>query len=179
MSKPEKLSAHRPNHCARPYHSAGFTLIELLVAIAIVAIMATLVVTAVYSPKVIENARYAAAVHSLRNIAQAAQLYANDNDGWAPDVNRSIPSGFAKYVNPSNWAKGPWPGSVFDYDNWDDGRTCWDGSKGIIQISLRQVNSFEGKNNYVIYYVLKGLGIPHCSTSTDKGICVNCVSRYP
>ena len=157
---------------------SGFTLVEMLLVIAMLAILATLVVTYYNPVKLKQDHQYIATRESLINIATAARLYAEDNDDYADDVNRSIPSQFSKYINPGTWARGPFPGSVYDWDNWDD-QTCWDGTTHDIQVTLRQVDGYKGKTDYTIYYVIKGPGIPHCSTSTTKGECINCVSRYP
>ena len=156
----------------------GFTLVELLVVIAILSILATLTLVVFNPVHILENSRKNATVTSLRNIANAAQMYANDNGDYAPDVNRSIPSAFTKYITPASWAKGAFPGSVYDYDNWEN-QTCWDGTTGNVQITLRQINGYKGKSNYTLYYVLHGPGVPHCSDSTARGECINCESTHP
>lgn len=182
-------SANRTSHVANRFKkllpttynlqpNLGFTLVEMLVVIAMIAILAVVTFASYNIPKTLEQSRYAATVEGLHNIATAAKMYANDKDKWAADVNRSIPSAFSTYISPASWAKGPFTNSVWDWDNWQN-QTCWDGSTGIIQITLRQVNNYKGNNDYTIYYVIKGVGIPHCSTASTKGECINCVSRYP
>ena len=156
----------------------GFTLVELLVVITIIVILSRIVVLNLNPATLIERSRTVAAKASLINIAKAAQLFVSDTGYYPSDVNRNIPQEFIKYMGPGAWPNGPFPNSVYDWDNWED-QTCWDGSTGILQITLRQVDGYKGKTNYTLYYVIKGVGIPHCSTSTDRGECINCPSRYP
>lgn len=156
----------------------GFTLIELLVVITILIILATLVLLAINPAKLIEKSRTATTTASLESIARAATIYAAETGDFAPDVNRNIPQEFIRYLNPATFPSGAFPGSVYDWDNWAS-YTCWDGSTGIIQVTLRQINDYKGKTDYTLYYVIQGEGIPHCSNSGTRGECVNCPSRYP
>lgn len=158
--------------------SKGFTIIEILLVIGILIILATVTYLNFNPAKMLENSRTANAKVALTSIAKAAQIYADQNDGYAPDVNRNIPQAFIQYLGPGAWPGGPFPGSVYDWDNWE-GQTCWDGTTGDIQVTLRQINDYKGKTDYTLYYVIEGPGIPHCSATTTKGECVNCPSRYP
>lgn len=126
----------------------------------------------------IENSRVATTKASLQDIASAAKMYSLENGYYAPDVNRDLPMEYSKYMHSGPGSNGPFPGSVYDWDNWDD-QTCWDGSTHIIQVTLRQINDYQGKKDYTLYYVIQGVGIPHCSDSSARGICLNCPSRYP
>lgn len=155
----------------------GFTLVELLIVISIVAVLSVTLLLIINPARYIENSRYTTAKASLADIARAATIYAADKGYYPADVNRDIPTELIKYVNPGAWPNGPFPGSLYDWDNWDN-QTCWDGSTHIIQITLRQINDYKGKTNYTLYFVIQGIGIPHCSTSTDRGECINCPSRY-
>jgi len=70
----------------------GFTLIELLVVIAIVGILAALVSRGVFGA--IESARSIQCKNNLRNMIQAAHLYAADNRGEMPPARVSDGSSF-------------------------------------------------------------------------------------
>lgn len=158
--------------------SKGFTLVELIVVIAIIGVLATLLLIWINPSKVLEKANYSATAQALNQIAKAAQIYSTIYGTLPADTNRNIPTEFMQYLGAGSWPNGPFSGSVYDWDNWSD-QTCWDGSTGIIQVTLRQVNKYKGKTDYTIYYVIQGVGIPHCSDSSAKGECLNCPSRYP
>lgn len=161
----------------------GFTLIELLVVIAIIGILSTILITSVRDA--IENARYARAKAELRSIHAALELYMNDHNGDVPDdVHRSVPPGLEEYLAPGNWVDGPWPLSVYDWDNWNDpdnpGKKIW-------QISLRFCTDLttcnfpktrwaENFNFYsAMYYCVKGSCRSHQGLPvTHPGHCINC-----
>jgi len=165
----------------------GFTLIELLIVIAIVGILSVVVLLAINPAKIMEETNYNTAVSNLNQIAKASQLYEVETGEVAPDgASRGIPSVFMKYLGPGNWPAGPFGGSIYDWDNWT-GQTCWDGSQGGTQISLRDITKYKGNtytagasstNQLALYFVIQGDGIPHCSNSSVKGYCVNCPSLF-
>ena len=157
---------------------SGFTLIELLLVISIIAILSGVMFTSIKSKDTIDKSRFTSAQASLKELANVAQIEAARNGYYAPDVPRGIPSEFIQYLSPAAMQAGPYPGSEFDWDNWE-GDTCWDGSTGIIQVSLRQINDYNGQTDYNLYWVIHGEGIPHCTDSAARGECLNCESRYP
>ena len=117
-------------------HRAGFTLMELLVVIAIIAVLAAVVIVSLTAAR--EKAYYGMAMTEFRSMQTALQIYlSNNNDQYPPDVTRDVPAGFAQYLagySATTWPKGPWPGSYFDWENWDDPDRP--GQK-IYQISIR------------------------------------------
>jgi prepilin-type N-terminal cleavage/methylation domain-containing protein len=176
----------------------GFTLIELLVTITIIGILASVVLLVVNPAKILENSRYTTMKANLNQVAKAAQLYELNSGTLPPDASRNIPTEFMTYLGGGSWPDGPWPGSKYDWDNWTD-QTCLDGSSDIIQVSLRDVNKYQGKTYSVaggdvagrpqltFYYVMSGKGVPHCSMPTcttsctpanNVGYCLNCPSLY-
>ncbi len=60
----------------------GFTLVEVLVVIAVIAILASLLLTGVHSAT--ETARRTACISNLRQIGAGIALYASDNSGLIP-----------------------------------------------------------------------------------------------
>ncbi len=60
-------------------HTRGFTLIELLVVIAIIGILASVVLSSLNAART--KANNARRLSDLKQISQAVELYANDNNG--------------------------------------------------------------------------------------------------
>src|SRR5947199_10017949 len=69
----------RPAATPKPDTPFAFTLIELLVVIAIIAILASLLLPAISRAK--EKGQRAACFSNLRQVAIAARLYMDDNNG--------------------------------------------------------------------------------------------------
>ncbi|EIQ00537.1 prepilin-type N-terminal cleavage/methylation domain-containing protein [Opitutaceae bacterium TAV1] len=116
-----------------PKHNAtAFTLIELLTVIAIIGILAAIIIPTV--GKVRESARTATCLSNMRQLANAMQLYANDNKGILPPADTgSWPDNYvAKLSGAGTTPKGPdyvgTQGNVFDI------------SKGVQTIFLCQSN---------------------------------------
>ena len=65
----------------------------------------------------------------------ALEMYisSNNNGNYPDDVDRDLPSGVEQYLGAGQWPNAPWPGSIYDWDNWTDPVT---GQK-IYQISIR------------------------------------------
>lgn len=161
-----------------PKRLNGYSILELLISVTILITLSSIILIVFNPTKHLEKARTAAAYEDLAAVAQAAQVFSSENGYYPADVNRNIPQEFIEYLSPGAWPNGPFPGSVYDWDNWE-GSTCWDGTTGIIQVTLRQINGYKNKNDYTLYFVIQGIGIPHCSNSTTKGECLNCETRYP
>lgn len=73
---------------------AGFTLIELLVVIAIIAILAAILFPILASAK--QSAKRSACMDNLKQLALAAQMYADGNNGFYPPAHLG------------NWPWGDW-----------------------------------------------------------------------
>ena len=159
----------------------GFTLIELLLVVTVIGILGTIVIVAINPLQYQTRARYAKAKVELEEISKAAKLYGEANGSYPADVNRDIPSVFQPYFSysPGSWPTGPFPNSVYDWDNWEN-QTCWEGSSGIIQVTLRQISNVNvtAGAEWTMFHIIKGKGVPHCSTSSTQGECINCNVMY-
>ncbi len=165
--------------------SSGFTLIELLIVIAIIGVLASVVLGNLSGAK--DKAYYARSQSEFDSINQALQIYLIDNLGVYPaDVNRGLPSGVEKYMPGGVWPPAPWPGAVYDWDNWVDPIT----SKPIVQISIRfcpaggtiDTCKFPSDSwasgfgvDSSVYYCITGTCRSHINQPiTYPGKCVNC-----
>jgi hypothetical protein len=121
----------------------------------------------------------------------ALEMYKLDHGGEYPaDANRDIPSGLEQYLaggDVDNWPKAPWPGSVYDWDNWEDPD---DSDLRIYQVSIRfcpaggdiTTCKFPEEDwaanfdvNSSVYYCIEGNCRAHINEDIDyPGYCVNC-----
>lgn len=165
----------------------GFTLIEILIVISGIGILAA--ITYSYAvPKYRERTYLVKAESELHTQANALTLYVSKYNDYPVDVSRGIAPGTQEFLQTNGqndlWPNAPWPGSVYDYDRWDD--------LGVIQISIRFCNAGDDatcKKNFpdeswvnsswdsysAVYLCIKG----PCRSSHDKpvnypGYCVNC-----
>jgi len=170
--------------------SKGFTLIELLVVLTIIAILASIVLSNIHKAR--EAAYFVKAKQELRSIHESLELYKNDNGGdYPPDADRNIPPGLEQYLAPDIWPGGAWPGSVLDWDNWNEPGT----GKKIYQISIRFCPVGEPENcrfpdeNWAqnfdisssVFYCIDGPCRAHIAKPPNHpGYCVNCLEpQYP
>lgn len=157
----------------------GFTLIELLVVVAIIGILAVTIVAALSAAR--NKAYTARTLQEFRTFHQAMELYLNDAPTYPPDVDRNIPAGFEVYLGGGSWPDGPYPGSVYDWDNKLS-------THGYIQISLRfcdingnncdfpsenWADNFDDKS--AMYWCFEGQCRSHPNEPINHpGYCVNC-----
>lgn len=174
---------------------AGFSLIELVIIIGVLAVLAAL--TYSYAvPKYRERTYYTRAVSEMHTQANALTLYVAKYNDYPADVTRDIAPGTEEFLQgqyEEGWPDAPWPGSVFDYDRWDD--------IGVVQISTRFCSPgdtptcFANANKYLkgiasdnalanwdawssVYYCIKGLCRSHQSKPADHpGYCINCGNK--
>lgn len=166
----------------------GFTLIELLVVISIIGILAGILVPAY--DKAREEARLARFKVEIKSVAQAMEMYLADNGNVYPaDVSRGLPPGLEKYLAGTSWPNGPWPGSVYDWDNWAPADLDYPPTTQVYQISLRfcptgdplgckfPKESWAQNFDYysAIYYCISGTCRAHSDQPVNHpGLCVNC-----
>lgn len=158
----------------------SFTLVEILVVIALLAIMSVFVIVILNPSERIWRTQATEALNELTELAKAVELYTVDNGAYPADEILDIPSVLMDYVTfEDNWPTGPFPGSTYDFDNWNDGRSCVDTSaENSIQFTLRGVprRNPDASNVWAWYVPILGNGGPHCENVSeyDKGECVTC-----
>ena len=163
----------------------GFTLVELLVVISIIGILTTLVFPMVSGAR--KAAYYSRAKAETRNIAVALERYAIDNGNYPPDVSRALPPGLETYLAGGVWPAAPWPGSVYDWDNWAPSDLQHNPKVQTYQISVRFCTSpsncafpnepWAANFDYysAAYYCISGSCRAHSNKpTTHPSYCINC-----
>jgi len=158
----------------------GFTLIELLIVVAIIGILSSIVLINLNRAR---NATYLARAElEFKSLSTAIQFYTEDNGDYPADVNRGLPPGLEVYLAGDHWPNAPWPGSVYDWDNWTDP----DSGLPILQISIRFCDggvchipdepwATDFDNNSAVYYCIEGACRSHINEPIDHpGYCINC-----
>ncbi len=166
---------------------AGFTLIELLVVVAIIGILAVVVLVNLNNSR--EQAYYAKAFEDAAELSKAVDLFLSENAVYPDEAAQdTMPTGMEPFL-PGGWPKGPWPESVFDWENWDDPDFP---DEKILQVSVRFCPpaaaladcNFPSTDwsaafdvNSSIYYCITGNCRPHIMEATTyPGKCFNCGS---
>ncbi len=164
----------------------AFTLIELLVVISIIGILTSIILPSLTAAS--EKARLARAKEELQQLAVALELYVDDHNGaYPPDVNRGIPPGLQAYLPAGNWPNAPWPGSVYDWDNWAPSNLAYPPQQQVYQISIRFCTSpstcsfpdesWAANFDYYssAYYCVSGPCRAHSAEPMDHpAYCMNC-----
>lgn len=183
----------------RKANQKGFTIVEITVVIVILGILAGLTYSIIV-PKYRERSYFTRSNAELNTMGNAFNLYLAKYNDYPPDVNRDVPAGIKEFIqaqgNP-DWPDAPYPGSVYDYDNWPpDGN----GPNHTYQISIRMCNAGDdatckaNANKYLkgyvsqsvlnnwdssssVYYCLKGSCRSHQNKPMNHpGYCMNCGS---
>lgn len=176
----------------------GFTIVEIAVVIVVIGILAGLVYTFIV-PHSTSRTYYIRSMAEFNTMANANSLYVAKYNDYPPDVSRDIPAGMKEFIQGqyanNAWPAAPYPGSVYDYENWPpDGN----GPEQTYQISIRMCspgddatckdNAKKWLSDYVpaatldawdsysaMYYCIKGSCRSHQTKPISyPGFCVNC-----
>lgn len=164
----------------------GFTLMEILIVIGIIAVLGGIVAGSLLSGR--DKAYTARAMLEFRSLSNALELYKIDNGGYPADVDRGLPSGLEEHLSGGHWPNAPWPGSVYDWDNWENPDVS---DERIVQFSIRfcAIDETDPENcpfpqeawaadfdiNSAVYYCVEGDCRSHNSQPANyPGYCLNC-----
>ena len=167
----------------------GFTIVELLIVVAIVAILAGIVLAALYQVR--SKSAYARTVEDMQEISAAMELYHEANGSYPPDVNRGLPTGAEQYIAGGVWPTPAYPNAVFDWDNWTPAQQTYPPNNAeVVQISMRfcpiggatstctipnepWAANFNAQS--ALYYCIQGACRAHSAEPIDwPAYCVNC-----
>lgn len=167
----------------------GFTLIELLIVIAIVGILSSTVINTLGGAR--NKAHLSRALADFNAFNVALQMYLDEHDGvYPPDTSRDLPAEVIDYFASGTWPRPSWPGSVYDWENWDDPDNP---GERIYQVSIRfcpaggDISTCVFPNeswasdfdvNSSVYYCIDGSCRAHVSEVYNyPGFCVNCATQ--
>jgi prepilin-type N-terminal cleavage/methylation domain-containing protein len=179
-------------------NSHGFTLVEVIMVMLLIGIIAGITYS-VTVPKYRERTYYTRATAELNAMGNALVLYAAKYNVFPPDVTRDVPAGIKEFLqsqaSSDAWPDAPWPGTVYDYDNWPpDGngpqqtyqisvRFCNQGQDATCKATAKKylngvvadsvLNSWDSYSS--VYYCVKGSCRSHQGKPmTHPGYCINC-----
>jgi type II secretory pathway pseudopilin PulG len=176
----------------------GFSVVEILVILTVLGVLATIVYgTLSHGWK--NKAYYTRTIAELNAMGNAANLYVAKYNDYPADVARNIPSGLVEFVQGQedigSWPEAPWPGSVYDYENWPpdangplqtyqisvrmcnagDDITCHDNAVKYLSdyLSTSVLDSWDSYSS--VYYCIKGSCRSHNAKPVNHpGFCINC-----
>lgn len=178
----------------------GFTLVEIIIVILILGILAGIVYS-IYVPNYRERTYYTRSISELNTMANGVKLYVAKYNEYPADVVRDVPSSIKEFLQGQyidEWPDAPYPGSVYDYDNWPPDAN---GPEHTYQISIRmcdvgdsatcQANAKKYLSKYVdasvldnwdsyssMYYCIKGSCRSHQNKPiSHPGYCINCGNK--
>ncbi len=177
----------------------GFTLIEIVIVIAVLGTLAAITYS-IAVPNWKNKTYYTRAVGETNAMGNAFNLYVAKYNDYPPDVDRNVPGGIKEFLSGQyndSWPNAPWPGSVYDYDNWPANsyggqtfqisiRLCPAGEDALCkQRAKKYLKNYvpeDTLNNWAsdssVYYCIKGDCRAHKNKPADyPGFCLNCGAK--
>ncbi len=176
----------------------GFTIVELCVVMVVIGILAALTYSIIV-PHYREKTYYTRSVTEMNAMSNATKLYVAKYNDYPADVSRDVPAGIKEFVqgqqDADNWPSAPWPGSVYDWDNWPpdsngpiqtyqisvrmcnpgDNATCKKNAQKYLKDYVPQSTLDNWDSYSAVYYCISGSCRSHQSKPmTWPGYCVNC-----
>lgn len=176
---------------------SGFTIVEICVVIVVMGILAGLTYTVIV-PRYRERTYYTRTTSEMGSMSNAIKLYVAKYNDYPADVSRDLPSGIKEFLQGqygADWPDAPYPGAVYDYDNWAPDSN---GPNHTYQISMRmcdvgqdaacKANAQKYLDTFVpqttlnnwdsyssVYYCIKGSCRSHQNKPMNHpGYCINC-----
>jgi prepilin-type N-terminal cleavage/methylation domain-containing protein len=177
--------------------SDGFTIVEICVVIVVLGILAGLTYSIVV-PRWRERTYITRMTSELNTMANGMTLYAAKYNDYPADVTRDVPAGIKEFLQGQyldTWPDAPFPGSVYDYDNWPPDsygpeqtyqismRMCEPGQDAVCKANAIRylkgtvpdstLNSWDSSSS--VYYCIKGSCRSHQGKPMNHpGYCINC-----
>jgi len=175
-------------------------MVEIVVVIVILGILAGLTYS-VAVPRYRERTYYTRMTSEMNTMGNGMTLYVAKYNDYPPDVSRDVPAEIKEFLQGqymSTWPDAPYPGSVYDYENWPADSF---GPEHTYQISMRmcdpgqdavcKANAQKYLNNFLpqstlnnwdayssVYYCIKGSCRSHQSKPMNHpGYCINCGNK--
>jgi len=178
----------------------GFTLVEICVVIVIMSTLAILTYS-IGVPRWRERTYYTRMVSEMNTIGHGMTLYAAKYNDYPPDVSRDVPGEVKEFLQgqyDEDWPDAPYPGSVYDYDNWPPDaigvqhtyqvsmRMCEPGQDAVCKANAKKyldnfvpastLNNWDSSSS--VYYCIKGSCRSHQSKPMNHpGYCINCGNK--
>ncbi len=182
----------------KSHKQTGYTLVEITIVITVIGIIAAIVYS-ITVPNYKERTYYSRSISEMNTMQNAFKLYLAKYNDYPPDVVRDVPAGLKEFIQSqqgnSAWPDAPYPGAVYDYDNWapdSNGpqqtyqisiRMCDAGADAVCKANAKKylakyvdattLNNWDSYSS--MYYCLKGSCRSHQNKPMNHpGYCINC-----
>lgn len=183
------------------HKQSGFTLVEIIMVMALIGVISAIIYSVIL-PNYRQRTYYTRSISEMNTMSNALALYLAKYNDYPADVVRDVPAEIKEFIQSQEgnaaWPDAPYPGSVYDYDNWPPDSN---GPQHTYQISIRmcdagqdavcKANANKYLKDYVsattlsnwdaqssMYYCIKGSCRSHQNEPLNHpGYCVNCGSK--